>query len=275
MARNQTFHAIILKNRDYEDRRIITLLTEEEGLLEAILYGGSKSKLRGLASPFHSGTAWIYRDPVRNSDKLSDFDVSASRPSIRENLVKMWSAALWAEFCMKTHAQGESFEKTTRFLDAALNALDVGSEIDAQYLSIIYLWQCISALGLEPSLEHCAQCGRVFMTGEAIRLDLQEGGFLCGDCVHEYAQNYAHDSSAQQNDFEGTYRQRQRNQARSASPGTRSYLKAIRTKTLHEALRIKLDAACLIEAKAIIFALADKAAEEPLKTLLMGTGIIS
>ena len=61
MNRNFFCPVLILSSRQFgEDNRIFTVLTQEYGVFDAVLYGGRKSKLRSVCSPYHYGTMWFY-----------------------------------------------------------------------------------------------------------------------------------------------------------------------------------------------------------------------
>ena len=63
MNRNFFCDVIILSSRIFgEDNRIFTVLSHEYGVFDAVLYGGRKSKLRSMCSPYHCGKMWFYRD---------------------------------------------------------------------------------------------------------------------------------------------------------------------------------------------------------------------
>ena len=51
-TRTSSVYALILRAKDGPSGdRIVTLLSAEEGLVDAFAFGGAKSKLRSLASP--------------------------------------------------------------------------------------------------------------------------------------------------------------------------------------------------------------------------------
>ncbi|HBG36601.1 MAG TPA: DNA repair protein RecO, partial [Treponema sp.] len=50
-----------------EDNRSVALLTRARGLIWATLYGGPKSKMRSIVSPFHSGQMYLYTDEVKQA----------------------------------------------------------------------------------------------------------------------------------------------------------------------------------------------------------------
>ncbi|WP_461248742.1 recombination protein O N-terminal domain-containing protein, partial [Treponema sp. R6D11] len=55
MSRTNVCTALVLRNRPSgESNSEITLLTAEEGIIKATVYGGAKSKLRSHSAPYNS-----------------------------------------------------------------------------------------------------------------------------------------------------------------------------------------------------------------------------
>ena len=91
MNRNSETEATVLALKQIgEQNRLVTLFTPKDGVITAVLYGGPKSKLRAMVSPYHRGRIWLYTDTVRKSCKISDFDVQNFRPGIRERNDTSW-----------------------------------------------------------------------------------------------------------------------------------------------------------------------------------------
>jgi DNA repair protein RecO (recombination protein O) len=151
MSRTFTFTALVLRTRPSgESNRDVWFLTAEEGLLQATVFGGPKSRLRAHAAPFHSGTLWIYRDPVRNSRKVTDFDVVSWRPGLREQYDRALAADALAETILASHGGGGNWEAAFTLAGGSLDALE-GAE-DQHCLPIIlhFFWNWLDILGLRP-----------------------------------------------------------------------------------------------------------------------------
>ena len=98
MSRTAVYSALVLRNRPSgESNSEIFMLTAEEGIVRATVFGGAKSKLRSHSAPYNSGKAWIYRDPAKDYGKLSDFDVQSWRPGLRELYERTMTASAAAE----------------------------------------------------------------------------------------------------------------------------------------------------------------------------------
>ena len=77
MSRNMTIRGIILKTtRIGEIHKGLTILTLEQGLVDAIAHGAlkDKSKLRAATQLFSHSLFYIYSNPVKKSNKVSDIE---------------------------------------------------------------------------------------------------------------------------------------------------------------------------------------------------------
>jgi DNA repair protein RecO (recombination protein O) len=182
MTRNLNYSALILKTgRSGEANRDVRLLTAEAELLRATVFGGPKSRLRSDASPFHSGRAWVYHEPVKNTYKLSDFDVSSWRPGLRELYERVMAADAVAHAILESHGGGGNWPRALSLAEAALDALCDADCDTCTRILLWFLWQWAGFLGIAPDLNHCSVCGK---TG-VMRLNYSqgEGGMVCGACA--------------------------------------------------------------------------------------------
>jgi DNA repair protein RecO (recombination protein O) len=160
----------------------VWLLSAEAGLLRATVFGGPKSKLRSYASPFHSGQAWVYQDPAKDSRKLSDFDVHSWRPGLRELYERAMAADAVAETVLMSHGGGGNWAAALSLAEAALDALTEADSETCARLLLWFLWQWADFLGLRPEFENCSHCGKPISGGEMLLFSLREGVMLCTDC---------------------------------------------------------------------------------------------
>ena len=76
MQRTFVYKALVINIKPFgENNSNITLLTEEKGIVRAILYGGPKSKMKSLVALWNFGNIWLYENPEKNQIKISDFEV--------------------------------------------------------------------------------------------------------------------------------------------------------------------------------------------------------
>jgi DNA repair protein RecO (recombination protein O) len=179
VPRNLSYHALILRSRPSgESNRDVWLLSQEAGLLRVTVFGGPKSRLRSYASPFHSGQAWVYHEPVKNTFKLSDFDVNSWRPGLREMYERAIAADAVAETILESHGGGGNWSRALSLAQEALDALAEADEETCARIVLWFLWQWTDFLGLRPEFGACALCGKPAPD----RYSVREGGMVCGSC---------------------------------------------------------------------------------------------
>jgi DNA repair protein RecO (recombination protein O) len=154
MARLFTYTALILRVRPTgESNREAWALTPEEGIVRATVFGGPKSKLRAYVEPYHRGTLWIYRDPVRDSRKITDFDVLSWKQGIREGYQRSAAAAAIAETILAGYGGGGPWEAAFALADASFDALETADEPCCERVFTYFLWSWAEILGIRPDLD--------------------------------------------------------------------------------------------------------------------------
>ncbi len=220
------------------------MMSAESGILEAFAFGGPKSKLRSLASPWSSGRAFLYRDPVRDLLKLSDFEVRESFGGLRESLSRIAGATLVSELLLKTSGGGGDFPEVLELARDSLRALDDCPEERCDYPTLLFLWRLVALLGLMPDPDACAACDSPLGPAQARPWSHGAGGFLCPRCARD-----AEDEGL------------------GLSAGAARWLSRAAEQPFAEALRLGLDSSSLKGLKALAVDLARRAAEAPLSSL--------
>jgi DNA repair protein RecO (recombination protein O) len=243
VARNSVHSALILRSRPSgESNREIWLLTAGEGLLRATVFGGPKSKLRSYASPFHSGQAWVYRDPVKDSRKLTDFDVRSWRPGLREMYERVTAADAVAETVLASHAGGGHWERALSLAESTLDALADSDGETCSRILLCFLWQWIDFLGLRPEFEHCSVCGKQTPSGNRLLYLPGEGGMACDNCAAAKKNKPQRTRSYTEEVFV------------EAGPGCRHWLETVRPLSPVQINRYTLDKKSFSEAKTFVTA---------------------
>jgi DNA repair protein RecO (recombination protein O) len=158
------------------------MLTEESGIVRATVFGGPKSRLRSYASPFHSGQAWIYRDPAKTACKLSDFDVRCWRPGIREMYERAMAADAVAETLLASHAGGGNWPVALSLAEAVLDAMETAGGEDCRMTVMWFMWQWAQFLGIRPDMDKCCACGRPVEDSGRPVFSPSESGMICARC---------------------------------------------------------------------------------------------
>ena len=165
-----------------ESNREAWLLAAGTGLVRVTVFGGPKSRLRAYASPFHSGQAWIYHEPVKDTRKLSDFDVVSWRPGLRELYERAMAADAVAETVLASHGGGGNWDRALLLAESALDALDAADEETCVRIVLWFLWQWIDFLGLRPEFDRCSSCGKPVAADSMLWYSQREGTMVCNDC---------------------------------------------------------------------------------------------
>jgi len=209
-----------------------------------------------LASPYASGKAYVYLDPVKDFRKLSDFEVIESYPALREDLDRLWSASLVAELLVKTSGGGGDFHVILGLTRSCLAALDSAPPGGSEPALVLFLWRLVEFLGLGPEPRACSSCGREFVfrrspdeippAAMAGAYSFESDEFLCPACA---------------------------SRARRSLPlgqGALRWLARSLELSFEEAVALPLLPETLGSLKTLCFALARMAAEAPLTSLEKG-----
>ena len=185
MPRTCTYNALTLRVKPSgESNREAWFLTAEEGIIRATVFGGPKSRLRARVAPYHEGKLWIYRDPVRDSRKVSDYDVQSYRAGIRELYERAMAAGAIAGTILAFHGGGVSGgAEILQLAGAVLDAIETADAPASARLVIYFLWQWAGVLGERPDLSACASCGKVPELDEALWYIDRKEALFCGDCL--------------------------------------------------------------------------------------------
>jgi len=151
MNRFLNFPALVLLVREQgESNREAYFLSAEEGIIRAVLYGGAKSKLRSYISPFHYGVVYLYFNPVRESYKVSDFDVQKWRPGLREDFDRAVRASALCETVLAGKGGGCNWPEALDFANASLDALENADKKLSERIILHFLWNWAEILGVRP-----------------------------------------------------------------------------------------------------------------------------
>lgn len=196
-TRTSSVYALILRAKDGPSGdRIVTLLSAEEGLVDAFAFGGAKSKLRSLASPWHEGRAWLYRDPGKGLTKLTDFDVELDHASIRSALPALGAASLASELAIATEGFGGDWAGGLALCRSLLSALDEAVARDgaatgdearmraaADGALAGFCLRAAAMAGLLPDPADCSLCAGQSPADGLCWYSRRAGAFVCGRCA--------------------------------------------------------------------------------------------
>jgi DNA repair protein RecO (recombination protein O) len=247
-SRNLVYEALALRARESPGgSRILTLMTAEAGLVDVFVFGGPKSRLRSLASPYASGRAFVYLDPVKDFQKLSDFDVRESYPALRDELGRLWAAGLAAELLIKTSGGGGDYPQVLGLALDCFAALDRSLAPASEAPILLFIWRLLNLIGLGPDPTSCSACGAELRPSRGAYYSFALESFLCPSCA----------SGA--------------DRALPLGTGTLRWLSRSLELPHDEAAALVLLPETVANLKALLFGLARGAAESPLASLEPGS----
>ena len=257
MNRSTSTSAIVLSLRPLgENNSSVTLLTPEEGIVYAVLYGGPKSRLRSLVSQWNSGKIWLYENPEKNQIKISDFEVSNYHASFSQNLFKSYAASLAAELVIKTRCGG-SASQCHRLLSGFMDGMELCDEEQSRLGLIRFLWRYLELLGIQPSSHACGCCGKTFLdtpfAPKAISYyNSMENSFICPDCgINASGENML-----------------------SISNDAVKYLSALTVLTPSDARKLTIDEEIYGQVRQLVFFLIENSIDQKLNSIETGMGIL-
>ena len=245
MPRSFTYSALTLRVKPSgQSNREAWFLTAEEGLVRATVFGGPKSRLRAQVGPFHEGTLWIYHDPVRDSRKVSDFDVQSYRAGIRELYERAMTADALAETILASHGSGGNWPEAAKLAGSVLDSLDEADAALCSRLGVYFLWHWSGILGVRPELSVCTSCFFQARRDEALWYSAGNGALFCENCVRKETPP----------------------SVLRLGPGARLWLTRIESLPPSALARVTLDSASLEQAKTLSKAVLAEALEKRLAT---------
>lgn len=245
MTRSTTHEALVLSVRPSgEANREAVFLTEDSGLMRATVFGGPKSRLKAYVAPYNGGELLIYRDPIKDFRKVTDFNVRQWRPGIRESLDRSYAAAAVAETVISGYGGGGSWKEALGLSRETLDAIDIAGDEACRTALIRFLWKWADILGARPDLDLCGDCACPPAADEVVWYSRRESAVLCRRCAErkEHADSIA------------------------VGPGARAWLRAVDRADAKTALRIGADELSFRQAREAVVAAAADAVGSRLKT---------
>lgn len=172
--------AIVLRSRDYnENDKLLTLLTEERGLVFAYVFGARKikSRLAPMCAMLSYGEFVLFE----NKGQYSVDSAESERLffGIRQDLEKLAYASYFCELCIGIIPAEESAEDTLRLLLNTLHMLE-NEKMPFSVLKGIFELRIMSTAGYAPNLVACSNCGHY--DKNMFWFNLSQGSITCMDC---------------------------------------------------------------------------------------------
>lgn len=171
---------IVLSSSDLgEHDRVINLLTEQKGLVRAVVRGARKprSRLAAVTQPFTRADFQLYGKGSA-LDRVIQVSLIDSHPQIVSDYAKVVYASYLAEIASELVPEHEKNAAVYHLFTDILVALGHAKE-----LWTVCRWgelRLLGSAGFMPLLESCARCGRD--PGGAVYFSAPAGGVLCDNC---------------------------------------------------------------------------------------------
>ncbi|TVR57978.1 MAG: DNA repair protein RecO [Spirochaetaceae bacterium] len=249
MSRNARFRAVVLRASKFgEIHKNVTLFGEGRGLVSAIAHGANSrnGRLRAAVGQFTFGVCSTYTDPVKNVEKITEFEVIDHFSHVRDVLERFWAASLWCEILLKTYAGGETEGIFRSFVDA-LHEVTSAAPRDVRRITYQFLLRFLEDSGALPDLAGCSSCGCRVRSGDGVVALTDAGEPVCGKCGGA---------------------------SRTIPAGAVAYLSHTRRMVFRDAVRVALDEQAAAGVRSYLFSLLETHVDAPLNTLKLGDGVV-
>ena len=180
--------AIVLSTLRYsETSKIVRLATREYGVQSVIAKGALRPKSRfGAALQILSeGQAQFLLKNHRELHLLTSFDLRRLHVGLATELERYAVACALGEVMLR-FAPPDPHPESFDLLRHALEELEVAPLSSVEALGYRLLWQMVSVLGFEPSLDACVIDGTPLPASGPLPFSTREGGALCPVCAAQH-----------------------------------------------------------------------------------------
>lgn len=175
---------IIIKQSDYgEGHRMLSIFTEEYGIIKAVIYGVKKSKSKaGASSQFLSWADFeLYKGIGKDIMTVNSINIVDGFYPIAEDIKKLSLCVYLSDITYSILGSNNPDKRMLHILLNCIFALAYKDE-DLAKVKTVYELKMMSAGGYMPELNRCASCG----SGEIFAFDLLKGGVVCRSCGGKY-----------------------------------------------------------------------------------------
>ena len=177
--------SIVLSALRYsETSKIVRLATREHGVQSAIAKGALRPKSRfGAALQLLSeGQAQLVMKDHRDLNLLTAFDLRRLHVGLASDMERYASACALAEVMLR-FAPPDPHPESFDLLQRSLEQLEAAAAPEVEALGFRVLWQLVSVLGFEPSLDACVIDGTPLSGEGPLPFSTRDGGALCPTCA--------------------------------------------------------------------------------------------
>ncbi len=171
---------LIIRSHDYgENSRIITIFTEDMGIISATVYG-AHSKKKGLGA---SSRIFTFGDIMLKDSggkyRAEEISVKEGFFPLSEDIIKLSLAVYFADLAYAAVGMNNKDEGVLRLLLNTLYAISYNN-VDLQAAKTVFEFRLAAEGGYLPVTDRCAACGDGI--SEDVYFDISRGGTVCSLC---------------------------------------------------------------------------------------------
>lgn len=175
---------IIIKQSDYgEGHRMLSIFTEEYGIVKAVSYGVKKSKSKAAASSqfLCYGDFDFYKGSNKDIMTVNSIDTIDGFYPLSEDIKKLSLCVYLSDITYSILGMNNPDERILHIFLNCIYALAYRNE-DIAKVKTVYELKLMCAGGYMPSVHECVSCG----SGKVFAFDLLKGGMVCRECGGKY-----------------------------------------------------------------------------------------
>lgn len=176
-----TTRGLIIRVKNCEDDRLLTVLTEDCGVVSAVARNANKprAKLTSSTELFCYSRLTLFR--YRDSITVDSAEEEASFFGLRSDLAALALASYIAELCCELAPREEA---APEYLRLALNTLHLlgSKKKSAAFVKPVFELRLLTMAGYMPDLTGCAVCDA--FEGE-MRFSISRGELTCANCPQD------------------------------------------------------------------------------------------
>ncbi|MCD8181668.1 MAG: DNA repair protein RecO [Firmicutes bacterium] len=172
---------IIIKQSDYgEGHRMLSVFTEEYGIIKAVSYGVKKSKGKAAASSqfLCYGDFELYKGVNKDIMSVNSIDTLDGFYPVSEDIKKLSLCVYLSDITYSILGMNNPDERMLRIFLNSIYALAYRNENPSK-VKAVYELKMMCAGGYAPVLDSCVSCGE----GEIFAFDPLKGGMVCRKCA--------------------------------------------------------------------------------------------
>lgn len=184
-----TTPAVLLRSFNYsETSRVLRLYTLDLGLVgvmaKGIRKGGGQGR-NGLET-FSQGDLTLYVRPTRDLQTFKEFSLRESGRGLGRDVLRFAAASVLAELVL-VHAGSEPSPLVFQRLTTGLSRIEQAERDEVLVVLMNEGWMLVAALGYQPQLDPCVECGNALLDSDLGRFDFAAGGVRCPNCAVDIA----------------------------------------------------------------------------------------